>query len=361
MLKIILFGLLINLYLVTLGDALKANDQQTDNDALVKEILDLSRLPSERIDKYYTPDTWINEFPNWFEPHFIYGHRHVPNITVRSILRNKNQIIWDKIYRTDDWGNRAMPSDYQFSDKKPSLTLMGCSFIIGPGLEDNETIMYNLAQLLPHYNIKNISTVGGAPNITLAQLQTLSDEYINGDKSDIYIYNFSESEHLGRANGFMLELGWLDKSPYYERVDTPEGERMVSNGSFLEARPFTTKLLNYLRTNFFSNQSDYHIPPIMDYHRENLCLMFKEMKITIEKNNPNARFYVLHYPMSQQVNDYYPECFKKHGINELSPEKIDGIPGETTHPHDFHPNVEGARKIAQVIYNVLKQHGAFKK
>lgn len=353
--------LLIALCLNTLSFSLLANDQQQRQADLIKEILDLSRTPSENIPKHYTPNTWLLELPNWFESHFIYGHRHIPNTTVRSILRHKNQIIWDKTYHTDDWGNRAMPSSYQFSAKKPSITLMGCSFIIGPGLADDETIMYNLGQLLPQYNIRNISTVGGGPHMTLAQLQTLGEEYISADQEDIFIFNFSESEHLGRANGFMLELGWLDKSPYYERVDTSQGVRMVSNGSFLEARPLMTKLLNYLRTHFFSTQSDYHIPPIMDYHRDNLCLMFKEMKLTIKKHNPKAQFFVLYYPMSHGINDYYPECFKKYDLNELRPTHIPGTVGLTTHPHDFHPNIRGARQIAKAIYGELKQQGALKK
>lgn len=322
------------------------------NEALLKEILNLKKTPPADFPKHFSgKNSWLVETPLWFKPVPYMGYTQKENLTIRSVFRYRNKIIWDKTYHTDLDGNRARPSGRLYSENKDSIYLMGCSYIFGLGLNDNETITHQLSNLLPNFNVKNISVIGSGPHVSLAQLQNESKYFSPQPKEDIYIYNFSELEHLARSNGLMKEITWTNITPYYEIDQSEEG--LVTRGSFQTARPIMTKALSFLKKYVFT-ADDYQLPAPNNFHRKKVCLMFKEMKETIKKYNPKAKFYVSHFAMAPTPPPYYDECLKKYDIKSLKPPRLEKKENETVYPYDYHPNPRGTRLMAKGLYETLK-------
>lgn len=342
-------------YFFSLLTILSAKDyHNVPNEVLLSEILDLKQTPSENVPKHFSKNSWFVETPKWFKPVPYMGYTQKENLTIRSVLRHRNKIIWNKTYHTDSDGNRSRPPGRQYSENKDSIYLMGCSYIFGPGLNDNETITHQLGNLLPNYNVKNISTLGSGPHMTLAQLQNETKYYSASPREDIYIYNYSELEHLARANGLMKELSWTAITPYYEIIDEESRERLVTKGNFETARPIMTKTLNFLKKYIISS-SGTQLPAPNDSHREKICLMFKEMKETIQKHNPKAKFYVSHYAMAPVTSPYYDECLRKHHIASLKPPRLESKENETVYPYEYSPTPLATRIMARGLYETLKK------
>lgn len=346
-------SLFITFLIINLGVAgVKANDE-VDIQTKVADILDLSKKP------IYTPATQFGGkgyalgTESWGNEDAVLGYKYRFPVTTREILRYEDKIIYDKTYNIVSELKRFIPQ----ASSNPSsgrITLMGCSYVFGVGLDDDETIMANLSRLMPSYEIDNLALIGSGPNITLAYLEERNYQAPKHGKEDIYIYVYSEAEHLTRANGFMIPLEWMGTSPHYELIENNGARTMKRQGTIIDAHPLRAKLLNWMR-NYVSIALglDYDFPPIVDSHREYVCNLFEQMNKVILSHNPKAKFYIQYYNFGMPPKDYYHRCFAERGISELPLKLLESR--SNLHPHDAHPNEKGALKIAQFIKEALDE------
>lgn len=321
----------------------------------INDILDLTKSPK------YTPADqlggkgYILRTIPWGDHDPIYGYKFKSPLETRTILRHENKIVYDKTYHMIGGLKRAVPQRVE-GHKEGRITIMGCSFIFGSGLDDDETIMANLACLMPSYEIDNISLIGSGPNITLANLELEQYQAPKIGDNDIYIYVYSEAEHLTRANGFMIPLEWVGTSPFYKKM----GDHLERDGTIEEAWPMRSKILTWMRKYISTPLGiDYDFPPIRDVHREYVCDLFEQMDKTIKSRNEKAEFFIYYYPMSPPPDDYYHRCFKERGVATLP---FQGIRGhELRYEFDGHPNPSGAKKIAELLKENLEDQVTLKK
>ncbi len=322
-----------------------------NQEEIIREILDTTQQPKLISADQFGGKGYIYRSEPWGDNDSIYGYKFRSPLKTREILRYEDTIIYDKVYHIDGPLTRRVPQT-QLEAPENTVTIMGCSFMFGVGLNDDETIMANLTRELPNTQVDNITLIGSGPNNTLAYLE--ETHTFRPGQEEIYIYTFSEDEHVTRANGFMVPLEWLATSPYYKEEQVNGKRRMVRTGTIEEHWPVRSKVLTWLRNYLFIPlQINRDFPPIRDSHREYTCNLIEQMDREIKSKNPKAQFYVYYYPFSPPPNDYYHQCFSERGINELSFQKIkaQGL----RYPHDGHPNEQGSQIIARDIVRALRE------
>lgn len=347
--------ILLTLALLSLqAGSVLANDQEVSTEAKIEDILDLSKKP------IYTPADQFggrgyNLLTNpWGHPDELLGYRYQFPLTTRSILRYEDEIIFDKTYNIIAGLKLFVPQSAE-NHPKGRITLMGCSFVFGIGLNDDETLMARLSELRPKYEIDNLALIGSGPNTILAYLEELNYSPPVQGEEDIYIYVFSEAEHVTRANGFMIPLEWAGGTPHYQLTQNGSERTMKRNGSLTSAQPIRAQILKWLRQYVSIPLGlSFDFPPILDSHREYVCNLFEHMDKVIKGHNPKAKFYIFHYPFnSPGVFDYYSDCLAKRKISVLPLKNLKSI--GNLHPYDSHPNEEGAKILAETLNEALKK------
>ena len=158
-----------------------------------------------------------------------------PNQKARAVLSNSRtgEVYYDVTYTIDPRGRRWTPQDRP-SRRKNSLLVMGCSYVFGDGLADQETLPAYLARYLPDYRVYNLGFHGYSP----ASLWVRShyEGLFAGirDPNGIGLYLYLD-EHLDRAfGGSTTLLTWRGNLPI---VDFDRSGSAALGGSYFTNHP----------------------------------------------------------------------------------------------------------------------------
>jgi hypothetical protein len=326
-------------------------------DKIVSDFLDTTKPPEKELKlTYLMLFRFLNA--NWnlfYQVSQKDPHRLVPckNCDVRHILRHENSIIWDKFYSYGKDAQRAIAP----ATENPTqfFSMLGCSYSMGQGLNNNETIASNFSKLRTDYAPYIFADMGIGPHSVLKVME--EDEFKDSIKQQngVFVYLFSEDIHLARANGFMHELQWVYKSPYYEW----NGDDLVTKGSFEEMRPLTNKFYRSVQSIFNMIGVRNNFPMVTKGHREKLCRIVEKMKKVSEEKFPHSKFLVYQYPLSSGASDYMRDCFKRKNITYIeNSERLVDLTKikELIYENDGHPNPIGAKYIAEEISRNIEQY-----
>nr|WP_294861245.1 hypothetical protein [uncultured Fluviicola sp.] len=302
----------------------------------------------------FKKDFRIPDFP---ESHMIrqVGAMYYPDSIYRDVkVIGNNDTVFDVHYSIDHMNKRITP-DFD-SSKTDYAIFFGCSIGFGFGLEDNQTLPYQVQQQSPNTNSYNFCISATGTNHMLAELQyrDLSKQVAEKDGCGYYIFFW---DHIYRAIGTMHRYTeWLHLGPYYEMKD----KKLVRNKLFKDGRPFIsscyerlyqTNIVKYFKTDLPLKLNERHFDLVSE--------MVLESKKVYEKQFGNDKFYLVFYPNYVTYTPEEMRIFKsfltKKKIKFIDLSKVIIYQGKYTLGGDSHPNAETNKLIANILLQRVKK------
>ena len=305
------------------------------------------------------PSAFNKDFsiPNLPENHIArqVGATYYPDSIYHDVkLKDDNDTVFDVHYSIDHMNKRITP-DFD-SSKTDYALFFGCSIGFGFGLEDNQTLPYQVQQQAAGTNSYNFCISATGTNHMLAQFQyrNLSEQVAEKDGCAYYIFFW---DHIYRAIGTMHRYTeWLHLAPYYEMKD----KKLVRNKLFKDGRPFVSDCYERLYQTNIVKYFEADLPlKLNDSHFDLVSEMILESKKEYEKQFGNDKFYLVFYPNYVVYSSEEMRIFKSY----LTKKKIKFIDlsqtikyyGKYTLDGDSHPNAETNKLMAKYLLRKKKE------
>lgn len=167
-----------------------------------------------------------------------YGPRDDISFNASAIRTNGDSVIYNVIYSFHN-GRRVVPNNNDSAKK--NVFFLGCSYVFGDGLNDNQTLPYYFSKYSKgSYTVFNyaFSGYGGHQALKIVEEKiTKSNSFKLSDK-DCVVYYFIPS-HIERAAGYAI---WDVYGPRYE----VENNKLICKGDFEEFR--------FIKHNYFTKR-----------------------------------------------------------------------------------------------------------
>lgn len=206
------------------------------------------------------------------------------NVVIHSIAKTKisKKIIYDVHFSFDAFGRRITPSR---PHAQYNIVMLGDSFTLGEGLNDDQTAAYQLAQMRPEAQVYNLGASGYGPNDIYYELTHPEESArLNGieNRRSIIFYSFMGHHMerlLCRSSCLKEENNWMQQKPYYQLVG--KSDELHLNGTY-DKRYVTNFFYHLFNMFYFVQINDLHLPPY--YTRANYRL-FAEIVSQIQKKS----------------------------------------------------------------------------
>ncbi len=303
------------------------------------------------------------ELKKFYKDDDNFGHVHRPNTRATVVKRQggkeakdgkkaeEGKLIYKATYTTDDYARRIQPQP-EGPPPERAVLFIGCSYTFGLCVNDNETMPWQTALLMPQRSVYNYGVGAYGPQQMVELFKTPVETQIPQKKA-IAIFSFHH-EHINRAVGTPRIVKSFGKTfPWYE-VDEATG-RPVRKGNFSQ-RPAQP-----------SNSGSKLVDAMRDFHGETLtkkdarlaALLLDEARILFEKKFQSEGFYLLVYPGRQDsLTDDVVNFCKEHGAKILDYRNMLGTPDKIDYdrwfiPGDGHPTPDLHKKVAEQIVRDL--------
>lgn len=216
------------------------------------------------------------------------------------------------------------------NNKKP-IAIMGCSYVYGLGLQDNETISYTLSKIT-NRTTYNLGVMATSPREILYILRndTLRKKLFNNQNNFEYIIYPYISDHRYRL---YTDIKPYTYSPYFK--ETKNGLKFYEKNKIIGNSYIYKKFLHLKYANINDTEA-FRL----------FCVYMKEINKEVKKHFPNTKFVILVY------EDYLNEnwnSLKEYGIVIIKVKDMLDIdvksPEYTISPTDVHPN----KKVWEII------------
>ncbi|HJU03818.1 MAG TPA: hypothetical protein VJ692_01610 [Nitrospiraceae bacterium] len=313
---------------------------------------------------------WISDDALGVIPRKNFAATHVKNI---------NSVPIYKITYTIDANGLRIAPPYDASHALGSVLFFGCSYTMGDGVADHETMPY-MTGLLTHgrYAIYNFGFHGYGPQQMLAALEGGRVQSVVTVPPQYIIYQ-TIPYHLERVAGLMT---WFPHAPRYRRTDngrvTAEGNfdtvadetRYSRIEQFWRARgPVGHAVSKTLRKSFIYN---HLVPPLRSLSSEDVRLFLdvvSQARDAAAGMYPESEFHVILWDnmfrkrkhtylqfLPQVLEGFSKLRVRVHLVSEIIPDYEGSVPNTKyeIHPHDSHPNPFTYRLLAAyVAKNIL--------
>ncbi len=217
------------------------------------------------------------------------------------------KIIYDVVYSFDPYGRRVTPVANE-KERHQFLLFLGCSFTLGEGVHEDETLAYYTAQLASDYDPYNYGFHGNGPFDILAKLETENLSKQVKEKRGIILYPFIDN-HIRRLVGSTGLIEWNKDRVYYRT--TKSGE-LIRAGSFMSARPFLMKTYKFLSKLRLFKAFKIEIPGGMSNKDIELAAhVIEAIQNRAAEQFPDTPFYVVFYPRMDYTKKLIPYLEKK--------------------------------------------------
>lgn len=261
------------------------------------------------------------------------------NISDKSFDDENYLKIWDMNFSTFEKTFFRYTKCNEFS--KEAYVFLGCSFVFGEGVSDDETLPYYFSNKLDFkYNVINYGIAGKGSNTALSILNTGLNKNIQYKHfffsliSDLIYRNF----RLYHPNDKFLFVDDKVKKvsyPYFKLVD-------IFKRSYIFRKVFLPQIEHYNRKFY-----DYYMIKSLEYMN----------KIVEEKYN--SKLTILVWPDKYNKPDKYSEIFMKK-LKEANldliflPEYFNDKEKEYRIKNDVHPTAKANEEIAEILYNHIR-------
>jgi hypothetical protein len=283
----------------------------------------------------------------------VLGYKMRPNSVITKIRKRGDRILYRVNYSIDRHGNRITPGQEAGSRRK-HLLFFGCSLVFGQGVQDDQTLPYYVARLLPGRRVHNFAANGYGPQSMLARLrETNIAAQVKGpgERTGVYVYI---DDHVHRAVGASSIAGsWGGWLPYY----TLESDgTLIRRGDFITGRPVLTRFYRLIARSGIGRYYRLGMPRITD---EQIRLTFRI--ITAARDEFKAKFkgefIVVFFPgHSKHYKVTLLPLLKEAGIRVLEYGDLDFLDtlGSASHLEDGHPAPAAYEAMARLLARDLR-------
>lgn len=296
-----------------------------------------------------------NTLPHKIDNVLGYAPKKEQKVTETGFYKDK--LIWDATITINENGLRITPLCND-SAIKGSALFFGCSFTYGFGVNDSETMPYQVGiKSKGKYCIYNFGFRGYGPHQMLSELEHNTVKNIVNNKGKIYAVYQTIGDHIRRVAG----LTWWDEhGPRY--ILGNNGEVKFA-GNFDDTRILPAVIIKYLKKSllyrdiivskrFFNDDKDLELF---------LGIVYAAKK-NFERVYPKGEFHVIIWDvrfesdMLEKVLDYFQVSgINVHLITTILPDYQYNEVKYILSPYDDHPNALTHRLIAEYITNnILK-------
>ena len=305
------------------------------------------------------------------------GMRPKKNITISHVKTINSSPIYETEYTIDQHGLRVAPP-YDRKTNKGAVLFFGCSFTIGEGVRDTETMPYMTGLLSgQRYAIYNFGFHGYGPQQMLAAFEHgLVKDIVTVEPN--YIIYQAIPYHIERVAGLM---SWFPHAPRYRSVGNG---RVVAAGNFDtvtdESRYSTVE--RFWRTRGALGQAlsaalrkshiyNIAVSPFRKVSPDDADLfldMIRQARDTASEQYVGSKFHVILWdnmftqgnflPLLPQILDgLRSRDIRVHLISQIIPDYESSHPNVKyeLHQNDSHPNAYTHRLIAQYIARNILQ------
>lgn len=304
---------------------------------------------------------------SYFTTDDLRGYAGAKNAKITSKLYHGDEVIYDVIYTTNQYGLRVSPHDLKNDDLKlkkdfTNVAFFGCSFTVGQGINDNETLPYLFEEKSKgEYLTYNFGFHGYGPHQMLRILETGWLDKIMVKKGPLIAIYWALLPHIERSAGNYPYLVWDAYGPRYKLNSAGEVEyagKFKDESMIKRFIPVLNKSLIIQKTNL--------LPRIWGWkrNRQDIKLFVKIIQksqaivadkyhgdfyvlLGLDKNDPDYEYVFaelrrnnLKVITTQEIFSKYPEAEEKYYI------KGDG-----------HPNKLANERIAEYLLKYLHPHG----
>ena len=260
-------------------------------------------------------------------------------ISEKFLNQNKSKIIFDVNYTTFENGFRYTECNVK---SKTSYVFLGCSFVLGLGLEDDETLPYYFSKINGfNNNILNCGYPGLSTTTAVNILENdIIDTFIKNSQIKYFFYSFIP-DHIYRNFRIESNSMCIDSCKYQNnkwiRIQQPFGKFKV-----LFARSYIFRKVFLVRIDEYNKQfyEDYMISNLMEIN-----------KIIEEKYK--SKFIIVAWPGAEQK--FIEKLKTKLDVIVLT-EYFNPREEKYSIPIDGHPSAEANKTIAKILYNHIQNN-----
>ncbi|MFH1321667.1 MAG: hypothetical protein ABII90_13575 [Bacteroidota bacterium] len=212
---------------------------------------------------------------------------------VATINNENNKVIWHVNYSIDEFGKRKTPIENEEGRDK-FLLLFGCSFTFGVGLQNDQTLAYEIGQRTHKYRPYNFGFGGDGPFDALARVETTDFKSQIAEDTGIIIYVLPINVHLERIFGSLDVSRWNGPRAYYQKG---KDGLLVRSGTFSEHRSFLKRLL--LKSQILKYNNIKYLFSITENDIKFAALVINTFFAKFREKYSNAKVYILIYPWSK--------------------------------------------------------------
>jgi hypothetical protein len=287
-------------------------------------------------------------------------------------VKTANSVPLYKVTYTIDVNGLRIPPPYDERKSRGSVIFFGCSYTMGDGVEDTETLPY-VTGLLTHgrYVIYNFGFHGYGAQQMLANLESGRVQNIVTVAPQHIIYQ-TIPYHMERVAGLMT---WFPHAPRYRHTD---GGRVVSDGHLDTVVDETrySPMERFWRSQGSMGQAisttlrrsyiyDKLVPPLRSLTSEDVRLyldVVSQAREAAAKQYPQSEFHIILWDNMFVKHDYLQflpqvlEAFRKermqvHLVSNIIPDYDASAPNTKyeIHAYDSHPNPFTYRLLATYI------------
>ncbi len=256
----------------------------------------------------------------------------------RSIHRVNGKTIFDVVRHFDKKGNRIVPG-MEDGKGNPVLIVEGCSFTLGWGVEDGQTLPAAAGRHLPGWLVINEGFGGWGPSNILHKVRAQDYAGELGGRQVYMVYVFIPA-HVQRAVGTFryVTAPWTEEFPYF---------CLDSEGNFVEyptyeaAHPWRSRVYGALSHETVLKYFNVDFPPAFSAsHYDYTARMIGAIRDEFGKSFDPGDFSVILYPDLNPAKEArrIVDGLTKRGIRVL--DYTDVLPkkdAEYFFVEDFHP------------------------
>jgi hypothetical protein len=222
----------------------------------------------------------------------LLGYRLAPESRMQSKKEVDGKTIYDVVYTADSAGRRVTASSGPESSEEVVL-FFGDSNTFGEGVNDDETMPYDVGLLVPGAAIYNYGFRGYGPQQMLAMLEDGRLDSLMKGRSVTAVYLFIDA-HVQRAIGSMVVVtAWGADMPRYV-LDSDD--RPVLEGSFRSSRPITNWLYALASKSYLLSRFHIDLPPPAERHFHLTARIIEASAARIAAKAARTRFVVALHP-----------------------------------------------------------------
>lgn len=282
------------------------------------------------------------------------GAGYRANCTTRWVGRLRGAVFYDTRFSSDAYGRRVTPQSVPEARSRLAL-FTGCSFTLGVGVGDDETLPHYFAEAVPQYRVLNYAVSGFGPQQALLQVDHVMTPEALGhyEGTPLLVYTMI-GDHLLRAAGTRRVIAFYGSGfPSYALL--PDG-RLVLEGSFKQAHPWRTLFARWVDKSYLLRRIPQKIGP-RDIELSAQLLLATRNRF--KERFGSDHFVVLAYPGTRDP-DFSTALarLRELGVRVVDPNNLfSAAEQRALRFPDYHPRPEAHRRLAARLAAELRAMG----